>query len=309
MPITIGIPFYNAERFLPDAIRSAFAQKYKDWELILVDDGSTDRSLEIARSVKDERVRVLSDGRNIRLMNRLNQITAESAYDLVARMDADDIMHPQRLEMQLRCFDNPDVQVVSTAYCTINDSNEIKSVRNIGVAQDVSPAGILGYKHRLCHPSLLVRTRWLRRNPYHTDYKSAEDLELFLRTSINGELTNMKASLVPHPLLFYREDRSQNYSKTAFANVYINRAIRTHCRNLPFYRYFAGKTKWALRNNAYWIMSTLGVLPWFKQLRETKAKTLPNYQELVSALQTVLQTPVPGMDEFLKKMNHLLINT
>jgi glycosyltransferase involved in cell wall biosynthesis len=59
MSLSIGIPFYNCEKFLPDAIRSIFAQTYQDWELILVDDGSTDRSLEIACSVDDPRVRVI----------------------------------------------------------------------------------------------------------------------------------------------------------------------------------------------------------------------------------------------------------
>jgi glycosyltransferase involved in cell wall biosynthesis len=76
MPVSIGISFYNCERFLPDAIRSVFAQTYQDWELILVDDGSTDRSLEIARSVNDPRVRVISDG--------LNQLISESSYDFIA---------------------------------------------------------------------------------------------------------------------------------------------------------------------------------------------------------------------------------
>jgi len=64
MSITIGMPFYNAEKYLADAIRSVFAQTYQDWELILMDDGSTDQSLEIAKSVDDPRVRVFSDGKN-----------------------------------------------------------------------------------------------------------------------------------------------------------------------------------------------------------------------------------------------------
>ena len=101
MPITIGIPFYNAEVYLADAIRSIFAQTYQEWELILVDDGSTDSSLEIARSVKDSRVRVIADGVNRRLPYRLNQITAEAKYDLIGRMDADDIISPVRFEKQL----------------------------------------------------------------------------------------------------------------------------------------------------------------------------------------------------------------
>src|SRR5512136_1054483 len=72
--VTVGIPFYNAGQTLADAVRSVFAQTLTDWELILLDDGSTDRGLEFARSIDDPRVRVVSDGRNLRLAARLNQI-------------------------------------------------------------------------------------------------------------------------------------------------------------------------------------------------------------------------------------------
>ena len=62
MQVTIGLPFFNAATDLPNAIRSVFAQTHQDWELILIADGSTDRSVEIANSISDSRVRVISDG-------------------------------------------------------------------------------------------------------------------------------------------------------------------------------------------------------------------------------------------------------
>ena len=95
--LTIGIPFFNAEATLLDAVRSVFAQTHQDWELLLVDDGSTDRSLELARSIDDPRVRVYSDGRNKRLAARLNEISRLARFDHVARMDADDVCLPERL--------------------------------------------------------------------------------------------------------------------------------------------------------------------------------------------------------------------
>ncbi|MEK5752755.1 glycosyltransferase family 2 protein, partial [Acinetobacter variabilis] len=74
MYISIGIPFFNAEKYLEDAIKSVLAQTFQNWELILVDDGSIDRSLEIARSFNDPRIRIIADGHNRRLAYRLNQI-------------------------------------------------------------------------------------------------------------------------------------------------------------------------------------------------------------------------------------------
>ena len=116
MRVTIGIPFYNAKHTLADAIRSVFAQTFQDWELILADDGSTDGSAEIARMVDDPRVTVISDGMNRGLPYRLNKITELARADYIARMDADDLMHPERLTLQVQYLDaNPAVDVVSTA--------------------------------------------------------------------------------------------------------------------------------------------------------------------------------------------------
>ena len=106
--VTIGIPIYNAESTLIDAVRSVFAQTHKNWELILVDDGSTDRSLEIAKSIDDPRVTVYSDGENRKLAGRLNQLVSMAKHDFIARMDADDMMAPNRIETLLKILVNND---------------------------------------------------------------------------------------------------------------------------------------------------------------------------------------------------------
>ena len=102
--ISIGIPFYNAEEYLSYAILSVLIQSYREWELILIDDGSSDNSLAIANmyAEKDSRIRVISDRTNKKLPYRLNQLIEESTGNFISRMDADDIMHPERLEKQLR---------------------------------------------------------------------------------------------------------------------------------------------------------------------------------------------------------------
>ena len=99
--VTIGIPFYNASQFLEYAIKSVINQTYTNWELILVDDGSTDDSLSIARSFNDQRIKILSDGVNKGLVSRLNEIILNSRGSYIARMDADDIMHFERIEKQI----------------------------------------------------------------------------------------------------------------------------------------------------------------------------------------------------------------
>ena len=101
--VYVGIPFYNAEKYLDYAIRSVLNQTYTNWKMTLIDDGSTDSSLALARKyTSDTRVKVISDGRNKGLVYRLNELVKLSDCKYFVRMDADDIMHPQRLEKQLR---------------------------------------------------------------------------------------------------------------------------------------------------------------------------------------------------------------
>ena len=115
--ITVAIPFYNAQNFLADSIESVLNQTYKEWQLILIDDGSKDKSLEIAKQYaqNDNRILVISDGDNKNLGSRLNQIAKLAKTRYLARMDADDIMHPQRLQRQFEILENnPNIDVLGT---------------------------------------------------------------------------------------------------------------------------------------------------------------------------------------------------
>ncbi|MFT7251618.1 MAG: glycosyltransferase involved in cell wall biosynthesis [Flavobacterium sp.] len=218
MAITIGIPFYNAESYLGDAIRSVFAQTYQDWELILIDDGSTDRSLEIARSVDDARVRVYSDGKNRKLASRLNEIVKLAKYDLIARMDADDLMASDRLEKQIKILtENPKIDLVSTGLYSISDKMELKGARWHS-SKTISFDEILHRKGcGVVHAAVLGRKKWFERNPYDINLKVAQDYELWVRTSFKNDF---KIYLIQFPLYFYREEGSVSAEKVLLS--YIN---------------------------------------------------------------------------------------
>lgn len=202
MYISIGIPFFNAEKYLEDAIKSVLAQTFKNWELILVDDGSTDRSLEIAQSFVDPRIRIISDGYNRRLPYRLNQIINEAKYDLIARMDADDLMAVDRLEKQVKVLnENPEIDLVVTSLYSIGNKNEILGKRIFSNHQ-MQPKEILQGLTNLLHPSLLARKAWCQRNPYQIDNCLAEDYELWLSAAIKNDFNYL---VMQEPLYFYRE--------------------------------------------------------------------------------------------------------
>lgn len=201
--ISIGIPFYNAEKYLEDAICSVLAQTHKDWELILIDDGSTDNSLSIANKYadNDDRIRVISDGENRKLPFRLNQIIKESKYDFIARMDADDLMSNNRLEAQLEVLQkNPNIEFVTTGYLSIGARGELTGVMIIKNYQ-MNTTMILEGKTNLIHASLLARKNWCLRNLYNENSILAEDYHLWLEAAKKDDL---KYIVIEEPLYWYR---------------------------------------------------------------------------------------------------------
>lgn len=215
-PVTIGISFYNAEHFLLNAIKSVFAQTHQNWELILVDDGSSDRSLEIAKSIKDPRVRVYSDGQNKKLAFRLNQIRDLAQYDFIARMDADDLMATNRIEKQLKfLLDRPDLDLVTTGVCSISDDSEPYGIRLPGKSVGLTPYMVLKGTHGIVHASIIGRREWFYRNPYDPEDGWAEDYKLWVRSIKRNDLS---VGFLSEPLYFYREEGSASFSKMMAGN-------------------------------------------------------------------------------------------
>lgn len=195
--VTIGMPFFNPGKHIVNAIQSVFAQSYSNWELLLIDDGSTDGALELVRSVKDERVRVISDGQNRGLAARLNQIANMARGDYIARMDADDIMHSARISRQVDILESSSNYVAVTSGCYyMNLVGKIIGVRRgrAPTLRDVFLRG--GY----LHASLLARREWLMRCKYNEKLRRAEDREFFIRTELEGA----KICVLPELLYFYR---------------------------------------------------------------------------------------------------------
>jgi len=194
--VTIGLPMYNPGRFLDLAVRSVFAQTYKNWELIIVDDGSTDGSLEKVRRIRDPRVKVLTDGHNRGLPYRLNQIAEQASGLFLARMDADDAMHPKRLEEQVEILmTQPDADGVTSGAILLDVSNN-----PIGLLPGVAPSLVeVLARGGYLHPSLVVRREWALKNRYSEEYPRAEDRELFIRT-----YSESKIAVLNTPLYFYR---------------------------------------------------------------------------------------------------------
>jgi glycosyltransferase involved in cell wall biosynthesis len=203
MRVTVGLPFLDARPTLGAAIASVLNQTFEDWELILVDDGSTDGSSEVAQeALGDPRVRLLSDGAHLGLVARLNQIAAAARAPLLARMDADDVMHPDRLRLQVERVCGTGADLVGSGAWVMDERLRVTGMRR--PAPFHTRAEVLR-RGGFVHPSCLGQTRWFREHPYDGAFARAEDLELWART-----VEQSRFAFLDQPLLFYREPRRPN---------------------------------------------------------------------------------------------------
>jgi glycosyltransferase involved in cell wall biosynthesis len=208
--ISIAIPFYNNESTILDAVKSVFAQTYQNWELLLLDDGSKDNSLALVSRIIDERIRIVSDGTNKGLVYRLNQVPSLANGEYLARMDADDLMHPFRLQKQIDLLlSDPDLDLVDTGLYSISEIGDPIGIRGMEIVVYNSRYA-LG-KVMLIHASIVGKKEWFIRNKYDPEYIRAEDRELWVRTHKYS-----KFKRVQEPLYIVREGRInvENYVRS-----------------------------------------------------------------------------------------------
>lgn len=204
--LTLGLPVWNAAPFLEDALRSIFAQTFTDWELIAVDDGSQDDSAALLRRVNDPRVRVVVDGQHRGLGARLNQIIADAKGRYIARMDADDLMHPQRLARQFAFLEaNAQVDVAGCGLVSFDAGEQPISVRHLPAAHaEITAHPLSGFP--LAHASTVGRGEWWRKHRYNEQNRACEDWELWFESHRHSRFANL-----PELLYFYRETQAFSF--------------------------------------------------------------------------------------------------
>lgn len=198
--ISIGLPFFNAEATLAGAVQSVLAQSFRDWELLLLDDGSTDASLVIARSFHDSRIHLISDGCNRGISARLNQAVMLARGKYFFRMDADDLSFPARLQKQYDFLErHSEVDLVASNVLYFQSAVEILGTLNVAETHaDITAHPCAGFY--MPHPSWAGRRAWFVSNPYDGSYNGAEDQELLYRTHRYSRF-----ACLSEPLLGYRE--------------------------------------------------------------------------------------------------------
>jgi glycosyltransferase involved in cell wall biosynthesis len=200
--VSIGLPAFNAEKTLAVAIRSILNQTYDNWELLLMQDGSSDRTLEVARSFSDPRISVFTDQSHKGLVPCLNQAVALSRGEYFARMDADDVVYPERLERQTKYLEqHPEVDLLGCGMLVFKGNGvAVGSRRAPQTHEEICQRPSDGFY--IGHPTWMGRTSWFRGHPYDAKAVRAED-QVLLLTSYS---TSCFACL-PEILCGYRENQ------------------------------------------------------------------------------------------------------
>jgi glycosyltransferase involved in cell wall biosynthesis len=222
--ISVLLPAYNAEKFLKEAIQSILNQTYSNFEFIIINDGSTDKTQEIIDAYADPRIHCILHKENKGLIQSLNEgiLCAKGVY--IVRMDADDIAFANRIQVQVDFMEsNPQITAVGSHAIFFNE-NKASPIENWALDQKTNTQleikKTLIWENCLIHPSICFRTNVVKDLLYDPSQKNYEDYDLWLRMIAN----NYAISKINEPLLYYRvQAQSITQSSIRKSNFYLNK--------------------------------------------------------------------------------------
>jgi len=228
--VSILLPVYNDEEFISKSVSSVLKSTYKNFELIIINDGSTDKSPEIINDFKDPRIK-LYDKQNSGLIESLNYGLTKCNSEIIMRMDGDDEISENKIEIQLKSFLNSDSVLHGTGAKIIDNSSRV--LQEISVNEDHKDIinNLRTLNTSMIHPSIMFyKDIILKSGGYDSKFEVAEDYELYYRISRIGKLTNIDL-----PLLMLRKNEhniSKKRSSTQTLNTLIARTAYSENQEL-----------------------------------------------------------------------------
>lgn len=195
--VSVIIPCYNTERFVESSVRSIMEQTYTNLEILVTDDCSTDGTFLILQrlAAEDLRIRLFRNEENLKIVKTLNNMVSAASGKYIARMDADDISLPTRIERQVEFLeDNPDYGICGTRTWIINEKD--KRINKSRIPMTNADIQIFkNYDSPFFHPSVVVRADIIKKHFYNLEYQFCEDFELWQRILKNTKGTNLSERL------------------------------------------------------------------------------------------------------------------
>lgn len=188
---SIGMPVHNCEKTIDQAIHSILWQTCAAWELLIIDDGSSDNTIEMAKRYADPRIKIFADGKKQTLAKRLNQAVKLSKGEFFARMDADDIAFPERIDRQVKFLEkNNHVDIVGSRVLIFNNKGGVVGTYPFKESHDaICRRPWAGFY--LPHPTWMGRKSWFINFPYRESMPKAQDQDLLLRAYHSSQFACM----------------------------------------------------------------------------------------------------------------------
>ena len=221
--VTVAMPVLNGGEYLQLAVQSIVAQTFRDWELLILDDGSTDGAINAFLNHSDHRINVIRDSENKGLSARLNQAIDMARGRYLARMDHDDVSHPDRLAQQVAFLEgHTDVDLVATKCVTINEMHRLLGTLPFAMLhQKICSRPWMGFP--MPHPSWMGRVSWFRRHYYQEPAPyCCEDNELLLRAYKTSCYHAIEPALLAYRVRTYPSWQKMWRTRKAMAAVQIN---------------------------------------------------------------------------------------
>ena len=190
--VTVAMPVYNAGKDLRLAVMSIVKQTFTDWELLIIDDGSTDNALQVIADIVDPRIKILRDNKNCGLAARLNEAVDMARGRYFARMDQDDVSYPERLAHQLIALqNNPMLDLVATRAVTIDENNQAIGLFPFAIShEEICAQPWRGFYFP--HPIWMGKIEWFYKHRYAIPGPYfCEDQELLLRSYCDSRLATL----------------------------------------------------------------------------------------------------------------------
>ena len=231
--ITVLMPVYNGEKYLAEAIESILNQTYKDFDFLIINDGSTDNSVKIIESYNDPRIRLVKNKKNFGIVYSLNKGIDLAKGEYIARMDVDDVSLPERLEKQVAFVNyNPNIAVIGSYFNLIDKKGYYIGKIKWPIGFENNLFYVLIGNNPVGHPGVMYRKKVVEEiGSYHGKYAPAEDFDLWLRIYLNG----YHCENIPEFLTDYRVHSEQE------SVLQKNTQRKKH--NLAFYDFYNKLTK------------------------------------------------------------------
>jgi glycosyltransferase involved in cell wall biosynthesis len=232
MKLTVGLPVYNAMPFLPRTLDSLLQQTHRDFELLIIDDGSTDDSLDYLKSVKDSRIRLVAQ-ENRGLVVTLNRMLAEANTPWLVRHDADDLAFPERLALTVEEIKkHPDAGMVYSLARYCQDERIFGTFRTTsGTPEKLRELTRSGYLLAMCHPAVTLNVAKTQQLGGYRFNLHVEDIDLWWRMALEFDI-----HLIPQATVAVRHNAAsvsaRNFERQCINTLFVQYLLLSHLWNL-----------------------------------------------------------------------------